>query len=56
MAGKAIPIMSRMKKMAEMSAMGDVLSVLVDVSDTGMMRRKLQFESTKSTKLHKGLN
>ena len=41
-AGKAVPIMSRMKKMAEMSAMGDVLSVLVDVRDTGMGWGKLQ--------------
>jgi hypothetical protein len=44
MAGKAIPIMSRMKKKAEMSAMGDVLSVLVDVRDTGMRWGKLQEE------------
>jgi hypothetical protein len=47
MAGKAIPIISRMKKMAEMSAMGGVLSFLVDVRDTGMEWRKLQGKSRK---------
>lgn len=37
-----MPIIKRMKKNAEMSAMGEVLSFLVDVRDTGMRWRKLQ--------------
>jgi hypothetical protein len=42
MAGKAIPRTSRVKKMAEMSAMGKVLSCWVDVRDTGVRGIKLQ--------------
>jgi hypothetical protein len=41
-----VPMIKSMKKKAEMSAMGVVLSGLVDVRDTGMGWRKLQGKSS----------
>jgi hypothetical protein len=43
MAGKAMPMISKMKKMAEMSAIDIFLSCLIDIRDTGMKGIKLQY-------------
>jgi hypothetical protein len=46
MAGNATPIIAKMKKIADMSAIGVSPFVLVDVRDTGAELKKLQEKKT----------